>query len=305
MLRSEYRMWKAIKSNLGFSLFLLLFIILSLLFLVGILTSENTVSVYEKTEQNVVNKFSQKGLYFGPQYFVESEEGLPNRVSKKEIYNLQIGDTYTVYGDKLSPGDLLLGGIISLFFIGLVLFIIYILASTIFHDTKLFIWLEDRMKMDGKWSKKLGKIVKKAAIIVIVAAMIMTILLIGKNAFFKVLPYGKTEVEAEIIDREEDEIRSPKSIIKTYTLTLQYKDEAGTLYETEKDVTGTTYDLYASETFIPITYRNHHPFDTFIGDQSFMEFISPIFRWESIFLATIIYLTYLIIRNMSKKRGRA
>src|SRR5699024_10676640 len=162
--------------------------------------------------------------------------------------------------------------------------------------------LKSKQKTEKKRFKRLGQFLKKAASIAFVAIMIICLLLVGKNILYKTIPYGKTQVEAEIVNRDESVLASPKTVITTYTLTLHYQDDAGTFYETRKDVTRFTYHLYADETSIPITYRNHHPYDIFIADQSFGEWISPLFRIETIFLLTMAYLTYFIVRKYCKQR---
>ncbi|MBM7601795.1 CHASE3 domain sensor protein [Virgibacillus halotolerans] len=53
-------MWKAIRSNIGFSLLLLLFIVLTLLFFIGFIFSENSFSFKKETEQTVAGKYSEK-----------------------------------------------------------------------------------------------------------------------------------------------------------------------------------------------------------------------------------------------------
>lgn len=294
-------MWKAIKSNIGLSLLLLLFIILGLLLTTGFLFS----GIYESTNgekaPTVAAKYSEKGLYFGPQYFIESEDGIPSRVSKKEIDDLEIGDPYTVHRSGLSSRDLLLSGIIFLLGLSFFLFIIFSLVSTIFQETRLIKWLSNRWETRKRRSRKIRPFLKKATTITVVVIITIPLLFIGKNLFYKVMPYGKTQVEAEIIDRDQDVQRGSRVVIQTYTLTLEYKNETGALYKTRKDVTRKTYDLYVDQRSIPIAYRNSNPLDVFIANQSIREWISPLFRLETLFLLTMIYLTYFILRKMIKR----
>src|SRR5699024_6929710 len=97
---------------------------------------------------------------------------------------------------------------------------------------------------------------------------------IVKNTVHKLNPFGKTNVEAEIIDKEIYRHLNSKVAVTSYSLTYQYVDENENTYETKKNVSRQTYKRYENKRSIPIVYRNHHPYDTFITEQSFREYIS-------------------------------
>lgn len=47
-----------------------------------------------EAESPIIQKYSTKGLYMGPSYYVKMLNGDRYDVSKKEIFQLQVGDTY-------------------------------------------------------------------------------------------------------------------------------------------------------------------------------------------------------------------
>ncbi|WP_368901723.1 hypothetical protein [Oceanobacillus oncorhynchi] len=114
---------------------------------------------------------------------------------------------------------------------------------------------------------------------------------------------GKEEVMAEIVDKEQERTSFRGGVIKIYTFTLQYQDQTGTTYETEKDVSSFTYHSYKYKKVIPIVYRTKNPYDTFIKTNNLGEILSTLIRWESFFMLVGIFINYFLIKRIIEERS--
>ncbi|GIO23034.1 hypothetical protein [Oceanobacillus sp. J11TS1] len=253
-------------------------------------------------ESPIIQKYSTKGLYMGPSYHVKMLNGDGYDVSKKEMYQLQIGDTYGTQKNSSIKNAIKLGVIlypVSLF----ILWVAWLIFSGTFPELKLVQWVYKKEEAHEGKLKYIKEIAIKIIIPLFVVISMIIFALIGKNVFYKIYPVGKEEVMAEIVDVEQENKIVPNAGVREInTFALQFEDHTGTTYETEKDVSSFTYDLYRNEQYIPITYRTNHPYDIFIHSNTFREILSVLMRLDSFALFLVIYLNYYTIKTFIKKR---
>src|SRR5699024_11058118 len=103
---------------------------------------------------------------------------------------------------------LLLTTIALLFLCGL-LVMIYMFAHEIFGQTRWFQWIDKKkeqvMKIitaPFKRNRKAVDILKRTTIIALILSLSIVLLLVAKNVVYKVIPFGKTDTSAEILDHE-------------------------------------------------------------------------------------------------------
>src|SRR5699024_3708419 len=127
--------------------------------------------------------------------------------------------------------------------------------------------------------------------IILILSFSIALLLVAKNVVYKVIPFGKTDTVAEILDHEKSRSLNPKGPgITTYTLTYQYQDEDGESYKTKKSVSSVTYNFYKDRSFMPILYRSNAPYDTYVDNHSVSEFLSTVISIPTFIYAIIGYL---------------
>ena len=249
----------------------------------------------EKAEARVVEKIGQKGLFTQPAYFVRvllpngEEADYLNRVSKKEIKNLNPGDT--ISGFSTSPSnfstfrDLLFDSIFFLFGIALFGFIAFcclialitqIPAIDHFLETKTFL---------GRTSK--GNGIKILATVIGIFLFFVGRFLI--NLFHKLFPFMKTKSNAIITDKE-SYISYRKYKDSSFQFTISFRNKDGEVINVIKDVTRHTYHKYEIGGEISVMYKNNNPYDLFISETT----ISDVF-YTVLYMEFFVYVAMLAI----------
>lgn len=179
--------------------------------------------------------------------------------------------------------------------------LVYLFTAIIFGQMRWFKWLDMKKEHVKKTILSSLKMVlkrlyisKRTALTILILLLSLMPLLVIKNVVYKLVPIGKTEAIAEIIDREKDRTSSPRATIYTYT------DLEGQLYKTEKNVSSSTYHLYNENEWITIMYRNNLPHDTCIVHSTFREYISPFFSVATVLLVLLSYLVYFLTKRYIK-----
>lgn len=284
-----------------------IFIFCILMFIMGIIfmTLPFTVPSFTDEEWTVDRLYSSKGIYFGLDYAVVSEDEKHQRLSKSEINDLHIGDTY-IATKKESIKTAFFIGLIAIPFGAFMLWIAWVLLSEeVFVNTKLMQKIQKK-RLHHHTKKKHNKFGKYMVEVLAVGFIITTIViysLIGRNVFYKINPIVSTPTQAEIMDKEEERGSFRGSSTK-YTFTIQYDDRSGNQYETEKDVSSVTYRKYKVGRYVPIKYVDKNPYNTFIRSTSLGEAIngmlSILFKLESIAMLLLIYINYFFIKRYIK-----
>src|SRR5699024_7232672 len=286
-----------------------LFIFAMFMFLFAIVMACTPLMVLSDKDEEILvdHKYSSKGLYFNLHYHVASEDGASPKVSKGKFSELQIGDTY-IYSKENSIKDALLMGLIAIPFALFIIWFVWVLLSGIFAQTRLIQWIhkkEEKISNNKKFAT-FAKYVGETVIVLMIVASVVIYSFVGRNIFYKINPIGKSLVQAEILDKEKEITSAGKAGIReTNTFTLEYGDQSGTSYRTEKDVSSLTYDTYSEGEEIDINYRNQNPYDTFIHfhsiKEAFSEMFSLLLRVDSIAMILFIYVDYYFIKRYIKK----
>ncbi|WP_080876098.1 DUF3592 domain-containing protein [Oceanobacillus timonensis] len=278
----------------------ILFLCLVIVFIFVPFNSMNETDM--EAESPVIQKSSTKGLYMGPNYHVMMLNGDRYDVSKKEIYQLQIGDTYGTQKKSSIKTAILLGAILYPASI-LILWFVWGIFSGLFPESRLVQWVYKKERENKKRLKDIGGMALKIGILLFIVICTVIYLFIGKNLFYKMNPMGKEEAMAEIIDKEQERTSYGRGVTEKYTFALQYQDQTGTTYKTEKGVSSFTYQLYQNGDEIAITYRIKHPYDTFIKTSKIGEILSVLISWGSFLILTGIYINYFLIKRIIEERS--
>src|SRR5699024_1817918 len=117
--------------------------------------------------------------------------------------------TFNVFFNQISMKDFLLFTAIMLLFLCGALAMSYIFAHNIFGQARWFQWMdrkkEQLMKVitaPFKRNRKALDILKRIVMIILILSFSIALLLVAKNVVYKVIPFGKTDTVAEILDHE-------------------------------------------------------------------------------------------------------
>lgn len=282
------------------------------------LTSERELS-----EQYVLEKQSEKGLFLGPRYQIITDRGGGSSfVTKREFESLEIGDTikghYTNEHYFYTKLDDFYESSLSIFLVLATgaLFIICLLGffvSIPYLETKL----AERNKLKqaqnlGKGKKKKRRKKKKLEFWMVLLGVIIAIGLVYNtlytvNLLHKLIPIGQPTVEAKIIDRESDINVTSRANYSIHYLTVLFTTEDGQTYRVKKEITGSTYNNWQDHSTIDIRYRNHNPYDIFVKTKSVFEVIDVLLhRWTIIYLLVffIIFGTMMHCWDNRKRRRK-
>lgn len=289
-----------LKEMLGYLVCLVIFGAI-LAAVVSMYIDDFVTSERKSSEQYILEKQSEKGLFFGPRYqIITNHDIAPSLVTKKKFESLELGDTIQghltntkQFYTKTDDFYAVFTAIVLIVLIGaaLLLFLFLFLISIPYIDKKLTELngrKQGKIKKQRRRKKKIKFWMVLAGILVAIGLVFNTLYTV--NLFHKIVPIAQTTVEAEIIDQVSDINITSKGNFSTHYLTVRFTAEDGQDYRVEKEVTGTTYNKWASETSIDIRYRNSNPYTIFIKTTSVFELISVLLhRW------TIVYLMFLLV----------
>ncbi|MDW0113046.1 hypothetical protein QT711_07595 [Sporosarcina saromensis] len=301
-----------LKELAGMAIITVLFTLFTIA-LVSAYIEEYNLLKAEPVTVKTIEKAGAKGLYGPPSYYVRVElpngEEAPylNRISNQQIKDFQVGDE--VSGYSLRPSDFstlrdfifdsifYLAGILIL---GLLAFCCWVaLILTIpWKQSKQKTLSNKQKKRERKRWKKLNR-KKKGSGWGIVGGIIAFFLLFLIhplwNLLMKLLPFGKTQNEALVLDRD-SYVTYRKHEDSSYELTLSFQDDAGQSVQVIKDVTRNTYHQYNSGDAVPITFRNANPYDVFIQNTTFWDLFQLATTWQAYLYFSIIALTVFVGR---------
>lgn len=282
-----------------------------LIFAIVALTVE-IPKLFENNEEKVIDElYTVKGLYYGPTYYVKFSDGQDHRISEKDFVQLETGDTYKVFFNNISLRDFFVYALVALIFLFILVLGTYIFAQETLRHMKWFknmsqlikrIKIRSHAPKDKQHRRYLRKRILNLVLIVLCLIAPLSII---KNTVNKLNPFGKTSVEAKIIDREFYRHRGFRVASSAYTITYEYVDENGNAYQTKKSVSRQTYKRYENKDSLSIAYRDHHPYDTFIANQTFNEFVSFIVNVRNLAILVSTWLAFFFIKQYRKTWGSA
>lgn len=322
--------WKTL-INLSF---LLLIIVFSLVLAIGLnayVRSYNLLDA-EKTRATVLAKTAEKGLFRPPAYYVKVDwneksgdlhEGVLNRISSRQMKNIEVGDEISGYlvseNHFITLLDLATDGLLLFFFLVFLFLMVIALVSAwvgnMFSAAKKQNKKKRKRKKGKKKSTKRRQNEEKCfgigfylfvVFFVIVGFFSVTALW---NGMQKVSPVGKVETEAVIVDKyAERQWQTTYHFNPLYQLTLQFTDHEGNEYQMKKEVTPNTYNKYSISDTILISYKNDDPFDIFIEDMTWKDMYQAYIYWELslyiIFVATVILVIVFGLKRIFNREKR-
>lgn len=269
----------------------------------------------ERSEAEVVEKISKKGLFFTPTYYVRVElpdfdksieGGNLNRVTKKQLENLELGDTikgvqglglnfHTTY-DMIIDGFFILS-LASLFgtltFLGLFLIFTEIPAvERLFKGS--FIW---------RWVKGIS------ILSFLFIPLSVSIYFVGRwliNLFFKILPFRQMKIDAKIVGMNTETVSLGRRGSSTsHFLTVQFEDAQSKVHHVMKEITSHSYDQYDTGDMIEISYRIGNPYDVFVTGITPNDVVNLIFNFKFLMIMGAIlimsWVSYGLYKNGIKK----
>ncbi|GKV67183.1 MULTISPECIES: hypothetical protein [unclassified Sporosarcina] len=279
----------------------------------------------EPSNAFIVEKTAAKGLFTSPAYYVWTEiedgEGTRslNRVSKSQMENIEIGDTFNGYSTGSSSFSSLRDILADSFFYLIVFFLLGFLTLCCFIAL-IFSVLETRrpgkkkspkrqvkQKQNRKRRKNGGR--KRTGWGIAGAAVLVFLLISGRfvlNLIRKLLPFGKTEAEALIIDKSED-ISYRRHEDSVHELIVSFRDQAGQNIEVMRDVTSSTYNQYDIGSMLPIAYRSADPYDIFVRGTSITDVFQQTFMFYELYmyialLAASAFVGWAYIQELKKRK---
>ena len=260
--------------------------------------NENDITNVQKTNVIVIEKLGDKGLFGPPSHHVrvqlpngESSDNT-NRVSKRQLNKLEVGDTipgytkhkenFTTLRDFIFDGIILIGVIFlfgSLTLLGALVLITEIPTIDRFLEKKTFLGL----RSNGKFGWKV--------FYVTMGVFFYIAFRFTKNLFFKLIPLKQTETNAVIIDSHDNYAHHWRSD-SYYEFTVQFETETGEVIHAMKEVTPYTFQRYQVGDLLPISYRQFYPYDFFVTEMTSTDFVDVIL-YRKLFVSVLITVIFI------------
>lgn len=309
-----------IKETAGLAVMTLLFSLFTWVLTASYIEEYNLFSA-EPVTVATVDKVGAKGLYAPPAYYVRVElpdgEESPylNRISKMQEKETQVGDSidgysirpsnFSTFHDFIYDSALYIFGIIVMGFLAFCCLIALLLSIPVLERIENKISYKRQAKRKRRKKEKQKK--ERRGWRVVGVVLLVFLLFIGRfllNLVRKLLPFGKTDTEAVIFDRD-SHVTYRKYEDSSYELTVSFEDQAGRTFQVIKDVTGHTYQQYDIGDKLPITYRNTNPYDVFVRGNSFLDIFEAALTWESfvclVMMAVTLFAGWVFIRESSRR----
>src|SRR5699024_1240655 len=169
-----------------------IFILCILMFIVGIvfMTLPFTVPSFTDEEWTVDRLYSSEGISFGLDYAVVSEDDKYQRLSKSEINDLHIGDTYIATKKESIKSSFFMGLIAIPFGSSMIWFVWLLLSREIFVNTKMMQTIQKK-RLQHHTKKRHNKFARYMMEVLAVRLIITTIVIysfIGRNVFYNINP---------------------------------------------------------------------------------------------------------------------
>lgn len=285
----------------------------------------------EPTTVTTIEKIGEKSLFNPPTYFVlvelpnGDEAPYHNRISKQQIEQLEVADTIKGYSSSKSDFSTIRDLVRDTFFFLLAFLIIgFVWVSCLIALIDEFPRRQQparkQQKTKSKMSKKERKQQRKEKIVkkekrrkkivwsMVSIAALTYLFLIGRlvlNLLRKVLPFGKTETEAIVLDRNY-EISYRKYADSKYEFVISFENTQGQNFRIIKDVTPYTYEHYRVGDKLPIAYREANPYDVFVRGTSIEDVIQLLFTSHilvySLITGIIIFSIWVMYKERKKRR---
>lgn len=322
------------KRIVGFTGITLLLSIMLLGLIIAYLEEYDLFST-EPATVTTIEKIGEKSLFKPPVYFVlaelpnKDEAPYHNRISKQQIEQLKVGDTIDGYSSSGSDFSTIRDLVHDSFFFLLAFLIIGFVAVNCLIalidafprrerparkqqntkqklKTKQQIGKKERKKQQREKAFKKEKRRKRIAWGMVGIAALTYLYVIGQvalNLVRKVLPFGKTETEALVLDRNY-EISYRKYADSKYEFVISFEDTHGQNFRVIKDVTQYTYQQYSVGDKLPIAYRDANPYDVFVHETSIEDVIQMLFTSQILVYTVITGVVVFSIWAMYKKRKK-
>lgn len=307
--------------------------------LIGVYYGEYKLFSMKPETATTIGKFGEKGLFNPPSYFMEvempdGEVPYQNRITKKQIHHLENGVPVNGYSSGESDFSTLYDIAHDSFFFFIAIFLFAFTFVTCVRgwigalpekekSTKQKrkktkqnrgkrslqgISKKERKRLKREKERKKERFRMAIAWSVLGAFSLTYLFVIGRvvlNMLRKVLPFGKTETEAQIVDRYY-ELSHRRYKDSEFEFNLSFEDTNGQKIHLTKNVTPHTYEQFQFGDTLPIEYRNANPYDVFVRSTSFTDIMQIILTWQGLVLASItgilLYSLWIMYKEQWKKR---
>src|SRR5699024_3865377 len=147
--------------------------------------------------------YSSKGIYFGLDYAVVSEDDKYQRLSKSEINDLHIGDTY-IATKKESIKSAFFMGLIAIPFGSFMIWFVWVrVCGEVFVHTKMMQTIQKKRlhHHTKKRHNKFGRYMMEVLAVSLIITTIVIYSFIGRNVFYNINPVMTTQTQAEIMEK--------------------------------------------------------------------------------------------------------
>ncbi len=287
---------------LGYLGLILLFVVGTVALITDYIDDYNLLNA-EKEEATIVGKTAEKGLFLSPAYYVKVDlnggkeeapfKGYLNRISKKQMKNLQVGDKINGFStdkDFSTIRDFLFDSIFYL--LGITVF--GLLALALVFAVILEIEVVDRFftRLDEtRGAKFLWKIIGRCCTVLAIAVVLYFSTRYLSNLLHKIVPIAQTKTEALITEKHVD-ISYKEYQDSAYEFTLEFTSQTGEKIRVVKAVTRHTYNKYEIYEKLPISYRNSDPYDLFVQGTSEIDLLNMMTYTEWMLYAMLLLILF-------------
>lgn len=292
-----------VKNTIGYIILILVFSVITIFVL-----SYYNMFIAEETTAKVAVKKSEKSLYSTPRYYLYTASGGTGisklSVNKELFLDIDEGDDLEGYrmGSGLYTNEGLLKTRLG---IG---FLLIVFVALIIFGVRGLISLYSKQS-DGNTSGNIfTRLItfKRVSIILVLIVVFYS----GKLAMQYIEKSKADELtDAHITHKDADFSGGGyRSIGHTqYTLSLEFEDQNGRETNVIQTVYKKTYDQYAEDDRIPITFQKENPYNVFLPERGMFDwfYFTPNMIYIYILLAFVVFIIGVVLKdNVKEKRKR-
>lgn len=316
---------KLIGKVMKYATYILSFVFIVYLMSIIITSATNDYNIFKKGDQEVTvtKKMTQKSLFRKPIYLVKVDMNehasggnneIVNRIPSWQFKHLEVGDSikgHNIDNERFfTTMDVMTDILVMILLFVFLLFIFIILFMAFLNSILNLHWLET-LKKDKKNKRKKKSKERKIGwmrtrmearfgeftffeisflCLFIIATVFFNSFII--NTVQKIIPFGKTETVATVIDKESELAilyYLDYNVDPSFNLILEYPDEDGKIYETTKEVSKKVYENVIVNSQVDISYLNRDPYNIFVQSN----LIDIFYYWR--YVELFVYVAYVLL----------
>ena len=292
-----------VKHTIGYIILILLFSIITIFVL-----NYYNILIAEETTAKVAVKKSEKSLYSTPRYYLytaSGDTGISKLSVNKELF-LDTDEGNELEGYQMGPSLYTKDGLLKTRMgIG---FLLIVFVALVIFGVRGIISLYSKQSNQNNFGNILSRLFtfKRVSIILVLIVIFYS----GKFAMQYIEKSKADEhTDARITHKDADFSGGGyRSIGHTqYTLSLEFEDQSGKETNVIQTVYKKTYDEYAEDDYIPITFQKDNPYNVFLPERGMFDwfYFTPNMIYIYILLAFVLSITGSVLKgNIKEKRKR-